>query len=124
MVWFGLLLLLKFDACIYWQAICLTIRLPHGAGLLFGFRLIPVHKGLVDVRHARGGFVLAHRWFGLVWLDVNLGLAIAAWIVFTEKQMPELVHIISVFFPDVGDRDGSRGKPQVGGRDFNLSWQV
>jgi hypothetical protein len=118
-----LLLLLKFYACVLWKAIGFAVRLPHGAGLLFGFRLVPVHKGLGDVRNARDCFVLAHR--GLVWfgLDVNLGLAIVAWIVFTEKQMPEFVHVISVFFPDVGDRDGPRGKPQVSGRYFNLPWQ-
>jgi hypothetical protein len=50
--------------------------------------------------------LLALRWFGLVWLDVDLGLAIAAWIVFAKKQMPKLVYVISVFFPDVRDRDG------------------
>jgi hypothetical protein len=33
--------------------------------LLFRLRIIPVHKGLVDVRNARGCFVLVHR--GLVW---------------------------------------------------------
>lgn len=67
-------------------------------------------------------FFVVISWFGLVWLNVDLGLAIAAWVVLAEKQMPELVHIISVFFPDVGDRDGPRGKPQVSDRDFNLSW--
>jgi hypothetical protein len=61
-------------------------------------------------------------WFGLVWLFGDIELAIAAWIVFTEKQMPELVCVIRIFFPDVGDRDGPRGKPQVSGRDFNLPW--
>ena len=60
----------------------------------------------------------------LVWLLGDIELALAAWIVLAKKQMPELVHIIGVFFPDVSDRDSSRGKPQVGGRDFNLSWQV
>lgn len=61
-------------------------------------------------------------WFGLVCLNVDLGLAIAAWIVLAKKQMPELVHIISVFFTCFRDRNGPRGKPQVSGRDFNLSW--
>ena len=69
-------------------------------------------------------FVCCHVvvWFGLVCLDANLSLAIVAWIVFAKKQMPKLVRIISIFLPDVRDRDGSRGKPQVGGRDFYLSW--
>jgi len=57
-------------------------------------------------------------WFGLVWF----GLAVVAWIVFTKEQMPEFVYIVGVFLPDVSDRDGPRGKPQVGGRDFNLPW--
>jgi hypothetical protein len=61
-------------------------------------------------------------WFGLVWLFGDIELAIAAWIVFAEKQMPKLIHVISVFFPDVRDRNGSRGKPQVGGRNFDLPW--
>jgi hypothetical protein len=62
-------------------------------------------------------------WFGLVWLDVNLSLAIVTWIVFAEKQMSKLVCVIGVFFPDVRDRDGPRGKPQVSGWHFNLLWQ-
>ena len=61
---------------------------------------------------------------GLAWLGLNekRSLACVFGVVFAEKQMPKLVHIIGVFFPDVRDRDGSSGKPQVGSRDFNLSW--
>jgi len=78
-----------------------------------------------DIRHAPCiVFSIVMFVFGLVWLDVDLGLAIAAWIVLAKKQMPKIVYVISIFFPDVRDRDSSRGKPQVGGRDFNLSWQV
>jgi hypothetical protein len=62
-------------------------------------------------------------WFGLVWLDVKLSLAIVAWIVFTEKQMPELVFVICVFFPNIRDRNRPRGKPQVSGRYFDFLWQ-
>ena len=69
MSWFGLvrLLFLKFNACIYWQAIGFAVRLPHGAGLFFRLCLVPINERLGDVRHARGCFVLVHRWVGLVW---------------------------------------------------------
>ena len=68
--------------------------------------------------------VILSSWFGLVWLDVDLGLAIVAWIVFAKKQMPELVCVIRILFPDVRDRNCPSRKPQLSGRDFNLFWQV
>ena len=64
LVWFGLLLLLKFDAGIYWQSMGFAVMLPHCAGVIFCFSFVPINERLVDVWNARGCFVLVHRILG------------------------------------------------------------